>query len=155
MRNLIEKSACSNVLLAGDLNAHFNRLTSFTNIIIKSEFEDLELNLLWKQPDTTDDYTYCSMQNDNVYFSTLEHFAVSQGLMESIINAGVIHFGENQSSYSAIFLKFNTAPLNLSLEKPCTVKRACWSKASADAKELFKSSFSSKLNEIASYDCVQ
>ena len=44
---LIENSACQNVLIAGDLNCHFERFTHFTNIV-REEFEALNLDLLWQ-----------------------------------------------------------------------------------------------------------
>ena len=44
---LIENSNTSSVLLAGDLNSHFNRNTRFTNIV-KTFFEERSLNIFWE-----------------------------------------------------------------------------------------------------------
>ena len=85
MRSIIERSQCFNVLLAGDLNAHFDRSTRFTRTV-RAELDDLELILLWDQPETRVDYTYCCIQNNLAYFSTLDHFAMNSRLLNTVLD---------------------------------------------------------------------
>ena len=71
IRILIEQENCQHVLLSGDLNSHFSRNNTFTNII-KSLFEDLNLNIIWQNPDENIkmiDYTFCSKNGNNLSFS--------------------------------------------------------------------------------------
>ena len=87
MRNLIVDSGCQNVLIAGDLNCHFERLTQFTNIV-KEELDELKLSILWQQPEINVDYTYCCTINDNLHFSTIDHFALCGKLVDAVVDAG-------------------------------------------------------------------
>ena len=62
LKLLIDQSQCHHVLLAADLNCHFERYTRFTNIV-RNQLEDLQLSILWQNPDhrvEAVDYTHCS-----------------------------------------------------------------------------------------------
>ena len=48
--NMIHNEDCSNVLIAGDLNCHFARNTSFTRTV-RNHFQELNLSILWEIPD--------------------------------------------------------------------------------------------------------
>ena len=150
---LIENSGCTNVLLTGDLNIHFERSTRFTQIVL-NQLEDLQLNLLWHQPEYSVDYTYSCMQNNNLHFSTIDHFALSKRMLDSVFEGGVIHSGENLSKHSAICLKLDSGQLNLQLERPQPVKKTCWINATEEAKELFKYTLASKINDLPRYECI-
>ena len=153
MKRMIEKSDCSNILLAGDLNSHFQRNTQFTQIV-QQELDELELSLLWNQTDFNVDFTYSHIQNETIYFSTIDHFALSNKLMSAVLEAGVIHSGENSSNHSAIYLKLSTGLLSLHLEQLPSENKTCWSKASDEAKNNFKCMLRRKLNDIAHYQCT-
>ena len=153
IRTLIENSDCNNILLAGDLNCHFERYSHFTNMVRES-LDDLSLNLLWQQPGINVDFTYCCTQNENTYFSTIDHFAVSTGLLGAVNDAGVVHTGENLSNHSAIYVKIDVGRLDIRLEKSAAEKRSSWVKASYDAKELYKIKLAEKLNHIPVYECI-
>ena len=150
---LIDNSDCQNVLIAGDLNCHFDRMTRFTNIV-KEEIANLELELLWQQSNFNVDYTFCNILDNNAYFSTIDHFALSRRLIAATIDGGVIHSGENTSNHSAIYIKLDARLLNLKLEVPKNEKRTSWSHASIDAKENYKESLKLKLNSLPKYECV-
>jgi hypothetical protein len=65
IQSTIEQSECNNVLIAADLNCHFDRYTRFT-IAVKDKLEELQLNILWQNVDhriETVDYTHCSVAN--------------------------------------------------------------------------------------------
>ena len=85
---MVGTSGCSNIILAGDLNSHFERQTRFTSIVM-NELDDLELSLLWHQHNFAVDYTHSQVQNDTVYFSTIDHFALSSRVMNAVIDGGV------------------------------------------------------------------
>ena len=78
IQTLIVQSQCAHVLLAGDLNCHFNRYSRFTTTV--QEFMDeIDLKLLWLNPDINPDhridavdFTYCSVNNGFASYSTLQ-----------------------------------------------------------------------------------
>ena len=134
---LIRKSECQNVLLAADLNCHFSRDTQFTKLV-SSSLKNLNLSILWEQPEFAVDYTFCNIINEVATFSTLDHFAVSPRLSVLVEDAGVIHSGEHLSNHSAIYLKLKIDKLSLEVEEATRVPRSSWKKANDDAKEAFK-----------------
>ena len=87
IRSLINKSDCANVVFAGDFNCHFERYTHYTNIV-KEELDDLGLALLWQQPGMGVDFTYSCMQNDNMYYSKIDHFVVNDAFFSKTDCAG-------------------------------------------------------------------
>ena len=55
LRSAIQSSECNNVLLAGDLNSHFDRQSRFTNIVADG-LADLGLVLLWQNTDNNPEH---------------------------------------------------------------------------------------------------
>ena len=82
------------------------------------------------------------MLNDKAYFSTIDHFVLSKRLLDSVVDARVVHSGDNPSNHSAIYLKIDTGFLNLVLEHPKIEERANWSRATEDAKAAFRDTLS-------------
>ena len=143
IRSLILNSNCDNILLAGDLNCHFDRQNSFTSTV-HDAFNDLGLMVLWNNADNnpdhfiqTVDYTYLSKSDTVVSCSTIDHFGASRNLYMEVKEAGVIHNGENLSPHSAIYVKIKTGNLNNSISTKRTSKIVSWNKATEDAKENF------------------
>ena len=106
-------SECQNIILAGDLNAHFARENSFTNAI-SNFLENLSLITLWENSDNDPlhkinpvDYTHLRLANGVISSSIIDHFCLSQNLYRSVVEAGVVHSGENLSNHSAIFMKLS------------------------------------------------
>ena len=105
--------------------------------MIQGCFEELNLTILWQNPcDNINyiDYTYNCVMDKKISFSTIDHFASSSRLFQSITEADVIHSGLNFSNHSPIFVKFNCGNLNLKMETvniPCKVS---WAKATEDSK---------------------
>ena len=97
IQTLVAQSQCAHVLIAGDLNCHFNRYNRFT-YTVQEFMEEINLILLWLNPDSnpnhridTVDLTYCSVNNGIASYSTLDHFAMSQQLFNAVAEAGVIN----------------------------------------------------------------
>ena len=153
LEQLISQANCQNVLFAADLNCHFDRGTHFTNLVSNC-LSDLNLSILWQQPDYSVDYTFCNIQNDVATFSTLDHFSISPRLLTAVGDAGVIHSGENMSNHSAIFIKIEIGTLGLELDNAVYVPRSSWSNATEDAKYAYKESLASRLNNLPLYSCI-
>jgi hypothetical protein len=158
IQNIILQSSTSNVWLAGDLNCHFLRSTSFTNLV-KDYFLDIGLHLLWENQDQLEniipvDFTFTSHANGVSSFSTIDHFACSRGVFPAISEAGVIHSGSNPSNHSAIYAKLEVGEIDLNLEKIKASKRVDWAKATEEAKISYKTKLAEKLSSFTAPDCV-
>ena len=134
IRKAITDSSCQNVFFAADLNCHFLRNNRFTNLI-KNHFEEYGLVILWESAADNQkiqhiDYTHINVANQVPAFSTIDHFAASQRVLQSVEEAGVIHSGLNPSNHSAIFAKLQVGELNVDVENIKTEKRVNWAKAS-------------------------
>ena len=55
------------------------------------------------------DYTY--IHTDLKSTSTLDHFLVNERLLDLVVDAGVLHFGDNLSRHSPIIMKLNVGRL--------------------------------------------
>ena len=81
--NVIRGSDATNILLAGDLNCHFERMTRFT-ITIDNWLKDNILTPLWSITNNRIqevDFTYCDTSKDPFAYSTIDHFAASQTML--------------------------------------------------------------------------
>ena len=143
LRSAIQSSECNNVLLAGDLNSHFDRQSRFTNIVADGQAH-LGLVLMWQNTDNNPehwiqpvDYTYLSVSNNVASCSTIDHFGTSSRLYSAVEEAGVIHSGENLSNHSAIYLKIKLGEIELSMEESKREKMVSWEKSIEDAKDNF------------------
>ena len=158
IRNVILQSSTNNIWLAGDLNCHFLRGTTFTNLV-KDYFLDIGLSLLWEHHDELQntppvDFTFSSHANGRAAFSTIDHFACSIHLFPVISEAGVIHSGANPSNHSAIFAKLDVGQIDLNLEQTKSPKRVVWDKATEAAKSAYQAELAEKLDSIAIPACV-
>ena len=161
IRSIILTSQCNNILLAGDLNCHFDRQNSFTTTIADA-FEDLGISFLWNMPDDDPnhfiqsvDYTYLSSINNCTSCSTIDHFGVNANLYLHVKEAGVIHNGENLSNHSAIYVKIHIGDVKINNDLPQNAKIISWTKATTDAKENFKSELANKLSMLELPNCIQ
>ena len=94
---IIRNNDFANIMLVGDFNCHFERHSKFTSII-ENWLTDANLKSLWTLEDSRVedvDFTFSKIVNDSVFFSTIDHFALNDGLLKTVLDAGVIHSGEN------------------------------------------------------------
>ena len=160
IQTLIGQSQCSDIMIAGDLNCHFLRQTTFTNLV-RDRFSERGLLIVWQNPDCDPnhtiaevDYTHCSVARGTASFSTLDHFVTTQRVYNAISDAGVIHSGENPSNHSAIYAKLKVGELDLSMETPSVPVRIQWAKATSDAQDKYKTLLSENLNNLVLPDCI-
>ena len=154
LRTIIEVSGCHNVMIAADMNCDFVRKTRFTDIV--EEFlTDCGLITLWDcsdknlgNCDISVDYTYMMESNNSVFFSTIDHFACSNSLLKTVIEAGVIHSGQNTSNHSPIYSKIAVEQLDHTIELEICPNMISWNKASNEAKVNYKEVLRSYLGAI-------
>ena len=154
---MIRDSSCVNILVAGDMNAHFSRNSRFTNIV-RDFFED-ELNFKIFFETTSEvispvDYTHMFLSENVTSFSTIDHFVGNQNVIGAVMEAGVAYFPENLSNHSPIHVKLNVGHLCVSTEDAVSQKRTYCNKATEDEKEKFKDTLPNKLNSLIVPACV-
>ena len=114
------------------------------------------LTPLWANTDNriqVVDFTYCDTSKDPFAYSTIDHFAVNQHMLEGVVMAGVYHDGSHIAKHSPIIIKFEVDKIDLSTEKFEGQTRVSWNMACADAKENFRYVFENKLQSV-SYDTI-
>ena len=156
IRNVLNNQACMY-----NLNSHFLRQNRFTTII-KDFFDDINFSIFWENSDQAAghliqdiDYTHQQVQEGESFVSTIDHFVSNDVLFNRIVEAGVIHAGENPSNHSPIFAKVNLENVDISTENVQTKKRVNWEKSTAEAKELYLATLANKLDQLEVPECVQ
>ena len=76
---------------------------------------------------------------------------ILKGGHDKVIEAGVLHSGENPSNHSPIFAKIAFGDIDNSTEKIKTNRRADWDKSTAEARALYVTSLSNKLEQLVSW----
>ena len=114
--------SCECNLILGDMNSHFSRQTQFTSII-EDFFDELDFVIFWDNPDVTGghsiqavDYTFLQNTVDGCYKSTIDHFVSNSVCFNSVVEAGVIHLGDNPSNHSPIYAKLDLGNFNANVE---------------------------------------
>ena len=160
IRSIVLSSNCQKVILAGDLNAHFERQTAFT-MMVAASLDDLHLITLWQNVDNnpnhlinTVDYTYLKAVNGIISTSTLDHFCLSPNLYNAVKEAGVLHDADNLSNHSPIYLKINLGDVNFQHYEPVSERMVNWSNATEDAKLNYKNTLSDYLTRTPIPDCA-
>ena len=161
MRNIMTTQGCRYNLVLGDLNCHFARNSHFTQIV-ENFFDDLKFLIFWETTSEDDDhnieavdYTYEQVNNGETFTSTIDHFVGNAALFNKVVEAGVIHSGENPSNHSPIFTKIDLGDVDISMEKSEGSRRVNWSKSSSEARNRYKELVTEKLAQIAVPDCVE
>ena len=94
------------VILLGDFNTDFSRNTAFVNRVRDFMLEN-DFSTLWNKFPI--DFTHCQTVFRNMqphhYFSTIDHFFVTENFRNSCLDASVLHFAENTSNHEMIYMK--------------------------------------------------
>ena len=124
----------SKVILLGDINSEFTRNNTFVQTV-HNYIHERNLFLLWNLFQC--DFTYSQSQvrnnRNHIYYSTLDHFVISENLIDQCIDATPIHLAENLSNHEPIFLKLRIDPVkingNTNNDQPISVSKPAWNKA--------------------------
>jgi hypothetical protein len=161
IESVIRTADCPNVTLAGDLNAHFLRDSTFTRQI-KNFLADMNLKIFWENTDNSEDhlienvdFTHLFIQDNKApSYSTIDHFAANSSVFNAVTEAGVVHCGANPSNHSVIYAKFKVGSLNLITEQFKSEPKVNWTAANHESKEEYKKVLTDKLNNIPVQSCV-
>ena len=126
------------------INTDFCRNSKYVDIV-REEFDGFDIKSAWEKFDI--DFTYCSPTD--TAFSKIDHFILSQELLESVKDAGVIHLGDNVSGHSPIYLKLNTGSLPCYQEQERIYSpKQNWKKATDDDKMMFKTAVTESVTNV-------
>jgi len=141
---LTDNTKFDHILWNGDLNADFNKNSSFVNTV--SEFIDnCQLQKAWDKFRV--DFTYCS--HNDTSFSRIDHFIYNEKLNENIIDAGIIHHGDNVSGHSPIYIKLKTDNLPRIEESEQTYyPKQDWNKANKTDIINYKMNLQNRMSNI-------
>ena len=76
-------------------------------------------------------------------------------MFNHVVEAGVIHSGENSSNHCPIYTKIKLDNIDTSTESVKSPGKVCWARASEEAKEKYICTLSTKLNSVQVPVCVQ
>ena len=161
MKQLMMFHSCKHNLILGDLNSHFSRQTPFTSII-EDFFSELNLVIFWDNPDDSEghliqavDYTFQQSNIDACYRSSIDHFVSNSVCYDSVIEAGVLHSGDNPSNHSPIFAKIDLGNFDNKVDSIQQEPRVNWLKSSKEAQENFKDCLKSNLENISYSESIK
>ncbi len=147
INDTMKKNDFDSVIWAGDINADFARLSTFTRFV--DEFVS-EKSLLKSWDSYSIDFTHVLEIDKKTYVSTLDHFFWSENISKSIVDAGVLHLPINTSDHCPVYCKINVNSLpKTNASTPPEIKpKICWSKASVEQKEVFSERLDTELTSI-------
>ena len=141
------------VILLGDLNCDFSRDTVFVNHIKQFLLEN-NLQTVWSKFMCDFSYSHTKLQNgiNNTYNSTIDHFCVSNDLLNDCIEALPIHSPDNLSNHAPILLKFNClGNINVDPSSDSIVNvssKPIWERATESDLDNFKNNLEFLVNNI-------
>ena len=95
------------------------------------------------------DFT-CTYESEGVtYVSLLDHFFVSEVLLQSVSEAGVLHHPDNSSDHEPIYCVLESLALSQSVTEKAPYKpKPSWRMASKEQKEQYKYLLDTRLSSI-------
>lgn len=136
---------CDAIILGGDLNYDTSRNTGFAKSV-KSFISGLNLSTLWCKH--TVDYTYT--HTDGISTSTIDHFMVSNNILNDCESGGVVHSVDNTSNHSLTYMVLNLGqPIDVNTPSYYSAKpKLAWYKASAQDIEGFRECIDFNLQNV-------
>ena len=144
VEKVMDTADYDDVVWAGDFNWDRIRNTGFAQIL-----ETFTAKLCLKDVWDKFPVNYTHIHTDYKSVSTLDRIMVNERLLDYIVDAGVMHLGDNPSRHSPIVMKLNTG------EIPCNVpyssikqRRPAWYKAETTDIDEYTATLQSKLEQI-------
>ena len=110
---------------------------------MKQFLERLGLVSVWEHHPIS----YTHIHTDLVSTTTLDHFVVNERLLGVIVDAGVLHLGDNLSCHSPIMIKLDLGSLpTQSRVKQKSIRRPAWYKAEQSHRDEFTQAVQEKIS---------
>ena len=125
-----------NFILMGDLNTDFSRNSVFVDLV-KSFLMDNNLQSVWNNFSCDYTFSFTKLINglNRTYFSVIDHFCISNDLLNNVIEAAPLYSPDNTSNHSPIYLKIKCNSSNLSRDDNCNnqntliIPKPMWNRA--------------------------
>ena len=146
IKNIIRKSGCNTVMLVGDINADYTRNTHHTRTV-KASREELQLVTAWNNYQV--DFTHTYEREGATFVSTLDHVYMTEDIIQTVQDAGVIHDPDNTSDHEPIYCVFESASVSQTNTKATAFRpRPSWRMAYEEEKELYQYKMEDNLKTI-------
>jgi hypothetical protein len=133
------------IILAGDMNTDFSRMHSSHTRPLREMFARLDLILCDSMFDI--DFTYVNEANDAR--SIIDHFAVSDCLVDNVDNCFVQHDGNNLSDHHPVFLHLSlNVPHGHDAVHRGTGPKCSWNRAKQEDIQHYKHALGELLDRI-------
>ena len=153
IENILENNSFDDCILAGDLNLDLSRGSGYAASL--SDFLNrIGLTSVWEKFPI--DFTH--IHTDLKSFSTLDHFYVSQQLLDLVVDAGPVHLGDNPSRHSPIVMKLELGNLRSASgsnkSEITKIRKPAWYKAADEEKLDYTNLLHDKLAELEPPKCL-
>ena len=141
----------NDVLWNGDLNYDDSRCSGFVRTVGRF-LKRLGLSSCWENFPV--DFTH--VHTDFKSTSTLDHFILNSRLLNSVVDCGVMHIGDNPSKHIPIMLKLNLGNIPKREDsKGVRAKKPAWYKADQNQRDMFTSDLDVRLSSLNTPDSLQ
>ena len=143
IKNMIESHPYNAVVWAGNMNVDFSRNSAHVRLV-KDTMEDVNITSALEKFDV--DFTWCGgvggVSSPGPLWST------SEGLAESLSDAGVIHLVDNRSNHSPIYAVFDSIIVKQdSIKAHKNISKPLWKRSSDNEKKKYCCLPEDKLNK--------
>ena len=138
-------SDIDHIIIGGDLNTDVSRLGSSHTTTLHEFCNRESLFMCVNHAVANIDYTYESSLGAR---STVDHFIVSDNLIDSVVAYDVLYDGDNLSDHKAIHLSLAIPVSHQRDEEKLFTPTTTWRKATEDQINNYKSKLRSLLNEV-------
>ena len=152
VESILDNNIFDDCILGGDLNFDQRRGSGFV-ATLDNFLKRIGLKSAWEKFPI--DYTH--LHTDLKSSSILDHFFVSQKLLDLIEDAGPVHLGDNRSRHSPIVMKLNIENLHSEYPKQVEQVSICkpaWYKATEQDKHEYTALLSQKLTYLEAPDSL-
>jgi hypothetical protein len=147
IQNVIRSTECDAVAWVGDINADFSRNNRQSNTVSEAVSES-NLCVTWERYPT--DFTHTYEREGTTHVSTLDHFFLSEQLMNTVCDAGVLHHPDNSSDHEAVYCVFTSITISQSSVQPASRQpHPSWRRANMEEKKYFDYLLDTRLESIA------
>ena len=152
IQDLLNRHEFNTIVWAGDLNADFSRMTSFTKLIKAFTVEN-RLSTSWDKFPV--DFTHIQEKDGKSYTSTIDHFMLSENVANAVVDAGVLHLVDNFSDHCPVYCQIPISCFSLLPTKSVNYSpKPSWVKASEEDKSRFHANLDASLNNIQVEECL-
>ena len=104
IENLVDSNHCDDIIIAGDLNVHFDRRNGNVKRL-KRFLTSNRLGSSWMRFNI--DFSHELEANEITYTSTINHILWNEQFYKNVLKVGVLHLPDNTSGHSPIYCDVN------------------------------------------------